>query len=95
MFCISLLQNLSRQLVDHVNVTDPSTRRLCQSNMLQSGNLLENLGISLMELGRTTMMLRLGQTPVRILVLHIMNLILTFFCDALPFHIVLFTPIYL
>ncbi|KAG2243434.1 hypothetical protein Bca52824_094724 [Brassica carinata] len=57
------LSNLSRQLVDHVNMTDPSTRRLCQSNMLQSGNLLENLGISLMELGRTTMMLRLGQTP--------------------------------
>ncbi|XP_023636430.1 large proline-rich protein bag6-B [Capsella rubella] len=57
------LSNLSRQLVDHVNVTDPSTRRLCQSNMLQSGSLLENLGISLLELGRATMMLRLGQTP--------------------------------
>uniref|UniRef100_M4D029 Ubiquitin-like domain-containing protein n=1 Tax=Brassica campestris TaxID=3711 RepID=M4D029_BRACM len=57
------LSNLSRQLVDHVNVTDPSTRRSCQSNMIQSGTLLENLGISLMELGRTTMMLRLGQTP--------------------------------
>ncbi|KAJ0248574.1 Ubiquitin-like superfamily protein [Hirschfeldia incana] len=57
------LSNLSRQLVDHVNVTDPSNRSLCQSNMLQSGTLLENLGISLMELGRTTMMTRLGQTP--------------------------------
>ncbi|KAL0792369.1 hypothetical protein Bca101_063746 [Brassica carinata] len=57
------LSNLSRQLVDHVNVTDPSTRRLFQSNMLQSGSLLENLGISLLELGRATMMLRLGQTP--------------------------------
>ncbi|CAH2044404.1 unnamed protein product [Thlaspi arvense] len=57
------LTNLSRQLVDHVNVTDPSTRRLCQSSMLQSGSLLENLGISLLELGRATMMLRLGQTP--------------------------------
>ncbi|CAH8361974.1 unnamed protein product [Eruca vesicaria subsp. sativa] len=57
------LSNLSRQLVDHVNVTDPSTRRLCQTHMFQSGSLLESLGISLMELGRTTMMLRLGQTP--------------------------------
>ncbi|CAH8272193.1 unnamed protein product [Arabidopsis lyrata] len=57
------LTNLSRQLVDHVNVTDPPTRRLCQSNMLQSGSLLESLGISLLELGRATMMLRLGQTP--------------------------------
>ncbi|XP_010540296.1 PREDICTED: large proline-rich protein bag6-B isoform X2 [Tarenaya hassleriana] len=57
------LSNLSRQLEDHVNVTDPSTRRLFQSNMLQSGFLLENLGASLLELGRTTMMLRLGQTP--------------------------------
>ncbi|XP_010421378.1 PREDICTED: uncharacterized protein LOC104706850 isoform X2 [Camelina sativa] len=57
------LSNLSTQLVDHVNVTDPSSRRLCQSNMVQSGSLLENLGISLLELGRATMMLRLGQTP--------------------------------
>ncbi|XP_010493779.1 PREDICTED: large proline-rich protein bag6-B-like isoform X2 [Camelina sativa] len=57
------LSNLSTQLVDHVNVTDPSTRRLCQSNMNDSGSLLENLGISLLELGRATMMLRLGQTP--------------------------------
>ncbi|KAL0692299.1 hypothetical protein Bca4012_059479 [Brassica carinata] len=57
------LSNLSRQLVDHVNVTDPTARRLFQSNMLQSGSLLESLGISLLELGRATMMLRLGQTP--------------------------------
>ncbi|ESQ32061.1 hypothetical protein EUTSA_v10003804mg [Eutrema salsugineum] len=58
--CIS---HVARQLLDHRNVTDPSTRRLCQSNMLHSGSLLENLGILLLELGRATMMLRLGQTP--------------------------------
>ncbi|VVB14089.1 unnamed protein product [Arabis nemorensis] len=57
------LSNISRQLEDHVNVTNPSTRRLCQSNMLHSGSLLENLGILLLELGRATMMLHLGQTP--------------------------------
>ncbi|KAL1212627.1 Ubiquitin-like domain-containing protein CIP73 [Cardamine amara subsp. amara] len=57
------LSNLSRLLGGHVNVTDPATRSLCQSNMLQSGSLLENLGISLLEIGRATMMLRLGQTP--------------------------------
>lgn len=70
--------------MDHVNVTDPPTRRLCQSNMLQSGSLLESLGISLLELGRATMMLRLGQTPVRILLLHIVDLNLAIFIiDAL------------
>ncbi|XP_010454849.1 PREDICTED: large proline-rich protein bag6-like isoform X1 [Camelina sativa] len=57
------LSNLSTQLVDHVNVTDPSSRSLCQTNIVQSGSLLENLGASLLELGRATMMLRLGQTP--------------------------------
>uniref|UniRef100_A0A1J3G960 Large proline-rich protein bag6 n=1 Tax=Noccaea caerulescens TaxID=107243 RepID=A0A1J3G960_NOCCA len=57
------LSNLSRQLVDQVNVTDPSTRRSYESNMLHSGSLLENVGISLLELGRATMMLHLGQTP--------------------------------
>jgi hypothetical protein len=52
--------------------------------MLQSGSLLESLGISLLELGRATMMLRLGQTPVRILLLHIVDLNLAIFIiDAL------------
>lgn len=63
--------------MDHVNVTDPSTRRLCQSNTLQLGSLLENLGISLLELGRATMMLHLGQTPVCIIFLPIVDLNLT------------------
>ncbi|CAA7023229.1 unnamed protein product [Microthlaspi erraticum] len=58
--CIS---NLTSQLVDQVNVTDPATRRSYESNMLRSGALLENVGISLLELGRAAMMLHLGQTP--------------------------------
>ncbi|CAN8265120.1 unnamed protein product [Cochlearia groenlandica] len=57
------LSNLSSQIQDHVNVTDPSARRLCEYNVLHSASLLENLGVSLLELGRATMMLHLGLTP--------------------------------
>ncbi|MBA0693688.1 hypothetical protein Goari_004045, partial [Gossypium aridum] len=54
---------LARQLEDQVNVTDPSARLIAQTNALRTGALLHNLGSLLLELGRTTMTLRLGQTP--------------------------------
>ncbi|GMI97628.1 hypothetical protein like AT5G25270 [Hibiscus trionum] len=57
------LQQLARQLVDEGNVTDPSARLLAQSNALGIGAQLNNLGSLLLELGRTTMTVRLGQTP--------------------------------
>ncbi|MBA0868792.1 hypothetical protein Goshw_018868, partial [Gossypium schwendimanii] len=56
-------QQLARQLEDQVNVTDPSARLIAQTNALRTGALLHNLGSLLLELGRTTMTLRLGQTP--------------------------------
>ncbi|XP_059453095.1 ubiquitin-like domain-containing protein CIP73 isoform X4 [Corylus avellana] len=54
---------LSRQLEDQVNVTDPSVRLSTQSSVRRAGFLIHNLGALLLELGRTTMTLRLGQTP--------------------------------
>ncbi|KAB2050095.1 hypothetical protein ES319_A13G222500v1 [Gossypium barbadense] len=57
------LQQLARQLEDQMNVTDTSARMIAQSNAWRIGVLLHNLGSLLLELGRSTMTLRLGQTP--------------------------------
>lgn len=54
---------LARELEDQVNVTDSSARSRIQSNAMRSGALLHNLGSFLLELGRATMTVRLGQTP--------------------------------
>ncbi|KAI3737944.1 hypothetical protein L2E82_27961 [Cichorium intybus] len=62
------LQQLTRQLGDQTNVTDPIARLRMQSNALRSGALLQNLGAFLLELGRTTMTLRLGQSPTEAVV---------------------------
>ncbi|XP_024028599.1 large proline-rich protein bag6-A [Morus notabilis] len=58
----TLLQ-LARQLENQVNVTDSSTRTSIQASALRTGALFHNLGSFLLELGRTIMTLRLGQTP--------------------------------
>ncbi|CAO1948996.1 unnamed protein product [Urochloa humidicola] len=56
----ALLSQLSAQLGDLQNVTDPATRRNLQSSALRSGTLLQNLGSLFLELGRTTMLLRIN-----------------------------------
>lgn len=63
---LSYLQQLTRQLEDQANMIDPLARTSIQSNAMRSGVLLQNLGALLLELGRTTMTLRMGQTPVRL-----------------------------
>ncbi|KAA8522930.1 hypothetical protein F0562_009353 [Nyssa sinensis] len=57
------LLQLGRQLQNQLNVTDPMVRLSTQSNAWRSGILFQNLGAFLLELGRTTMTLRMGQTP--------------------------------
>ncbi|KAJ4958873.1 hypothetical protein NE237_025984 [Protea cynaroides] len=57
------LLQLTRQLEDQANVTDPLARMTIQSNVMRSGILLQNLGAFLLELGRTTMTLRMGRAP--------------------------------
>ncbi|XP_065850383.1 ubiquitin-like domain-containing protein CIP73 isoform X2 [Euphorbia lathyris] len=57
------LQQLARQLESQANVTDPAARFSTQSSAWRTGVQLYNLGAFLLELGRTTMTLRLGQAP--------------------------------
>ncbi|XP_042488959.1 ubiquitin-like domain-containing protein CIP73 isoform X2 [Macadamia integrifolia] len=57
------LLQLTRQLEDQANVTDPLARMTIQSSAMRSGILLQNLGAFLLELGRTTMTLRMGRAP--------------------------------
>ncbi|TKY54761.1 Large proline-rich protein BAG6 [Spatholobus suberectus] len=57
------LLQLSRQLENQADVADPLLRSSIQSRALRTGVLFYNLGAFLLELGRTTMTLRLGQTP--------------------------------
>lgn len=61
---VKSIQQLSAQLGDLQNVTDPATRRDLQSSVLRSGALLHNLGSLLLELGRTTMLLRINPASV-------------------------------
>ncbi|KAF8714161.1 hypothetical protein HU200_028172 [Digitaria exilis] len=56
----ALLSQLSAQLRDLQNVTDPAARGDLQSRALRSGSLLQNLGSLLLELGRTTMLLHIN-----------------------------------
>ncbi|XP_022639530.1 large proline-rich protein bag6-B isoform X3 [Vigna radiata var. radiata] len=56
------LLQLSRQMENQADVTDPLLRSSIQSRALRTGVLFYNLGAFLLELGRTTMTLRLGQT---------------------------------
>ncbi|KAL4298417.1 hypothetical protein GQ457_12G024410 [Hibiscus cannabinus] len=57
-----LLQHLARQMEDQGNVTDPASRLLVQLYAWRIGSLLNYIGSFLLELGRTTRTLRLGQT---------------------------------
>lgn len=66
-----IVQQLTRQLGNQTNVTDPVARLRMQSNAMRSGDLLQNLGAFLLELGRTTMTLRMGQAPVCLSLLFI------------------------
>lgn len=54
---------LARQLQNQADITDAPSRSTTQSRALRTGLLFYNLGAFLLELGRTTMTLRLGQTP--------------------------------
>ncbi|XP_047075642.1 ubiquitin-like domain-containing protein CIP73 isoform X1 [Lolium rigidum] len=59
----ALLSQLSTQLEDLGNVSDSATRRNIQQSAMRHGVLLQNLGSLLLELGRTTMMLRINPVP--------------------------------
>ncbi|KAJ1287658.1 hypothetical protein BS78_02G027900 [Paspalum vaginatum] len=56
----ALLSQHSAQLGDLQNLTDPASRRDLQSSSIRFGSLLHDLGSLLLELGRTTMLLRIN-----------------------------------
>lgn len=58
------MQQLPNQLGDIVNVTDATTRRNLQNSVVRYGVLIQYLGSLLLELGRTTMMLRINPATV-------------------------------
>lgn len=62
------LSQLGRQLGDHSSITDPLARMNIQSAAMRSGVLMRNLGSMLLELSRTTMTLRMGQSPAEAIV---------------------------
>ncbi|KAK7265161.1 hypothetical protein RJT34_32777 [Clitoria ternatea] len=62
------LHQLARQLENQADVIDPLLRSNIQSRAATTGVLFYNLGAFLLELGRTTMLLRLGQTPTEAVV---------------------------
>jgi hypothetical protein len=57
-----------QQFVQHLErdagATDGSARQAIQSEAIQAGILMQHLGAMLLELGRTTMTLRMGSSPV-------------------------------
>ncbi|XP_019177002.1 PREDICTED: large proline-rich protein bag6-B-like isoform X2 [Ipomoea nil] len=57
------LLQLSRQLENQGNVTDTVERMRIQRLALSSGAFFQHIGALLLELGRTTMTLQMGQTP--------------------------------
>ncbi|KAJ8558525.1 hypothetical protein K7X08_034054 [Anisodus acutangulus] len=57
------LSQFSTLLENQANVTDPTERMRIQSYALRTGGLFRNIGAMLLELGRTTMTLRMGETP--------------------------------
>ncbi|XP_057968312.1 ubiquitin-like domain-containing protein CIP73 isoform X4 [Malania oleifera] len=57
------LFQLARELENQVTVTDPVARLSTQTSAWRTGVLIQNLGAFFLELGRTTMTLRLGRTP--------------------------------
>ena len=66
MFYFIFWQQLQRQLENQETVTNLSERRDIQFSAGRTGVLLQNVGAFLLELGRTTMTLIMGQMPVSI-----------------------------
>ena len=81
---MSDVQDLAKQLEDQGNVSDPSARASIQSRAVRFGGLFQNFGSLLLELGRTVMTLRLGQTPVNLFFLSFLSIFNSFFHENDP-----------
>ncbi|OAE30455.1 hypothetical protein AXG93_2121s1290 [Marchantia polymorpha subsp. ruderalis] len=59
----SALARLATQLETEPSLLDPAARADVQSTAVRDGHMMQNLGALLLELGRTTLTLRMGQSP--------------------------------
>lgn len=62
--CCSYVQRLAGQLESEPSMNDPGLRAEVQATALRDGSMIQQLGALLLELGRTTQTVRMGQSPV-------------------------------
>ncbi|KAK1438639.1 hypothetical protein QVD17_04448 [Tagetes erecta] len=60
---INSLSHTAGRLEEEESITDPAVRAQIQSEAMQSGLAMQHLGALLLELGRTMLTLRIGQSP--------------------------------
>ncbi|KAI3713394.1 hypothetical protein L1987_71971 [Smallanthus sonchifolius] len=60
---INSLSHTAGRLEEEESITDPTVRTQIQSEAMQSGLAMQHLGALLLELGRTMLTLRIGQSP--------------------------------
>jgi hypothetical protein len=63
-FLVTFEQHLADQLENEVAITDATAREEVQRTAFNDGNLIQQIGALLLELGRTTLSLHMGQSPV-------------------------------
>jgi hypothetical protein len=67
-FDLNLLsQHIAQRIRSDASTVDASARREIQTESVQLGMSMQHMGAMLFELGRTMMMLRMGQSPVCII----------------------------
>ncbi|CAM6075960.1 unnamed protein product [Sphagnum tenellum] len=59
----SALAHLGEQLANEAEITNAAAREEVQHTAIHDGNLIQQVGALLLELGRTTLSLRMGQSP--------------------------------
>jgi hypothetical protein len=67
-------QHLGEQLANEAEITDAAAREEVQHSAFHDGNLIQQVGALLLELGRTTLSLRMGQSPVSLLRLWVKHI---------------------
>jgi hypothetical protein len=62
-FLVAFEQHLAAQLENEAAITDATAREEVQRTAFNDGNLIQQIGALLLELGRTTLSLHMGQSP--------------------------------
>ena len=72
-YCVFFEQRLSSELENEPNLVDADVRAELQSLALRDGVLFQYLGALLLELGRATLTLTMGTSPVCIIDQYFVN----------------------